>query len=505
VLRSIPPGSHLKRGVAALLATLAVCLAANAAPALAVVPGEYEVDSIGEQTDATPGDGVCLTSVNTCTLRAAIETANEDSVASTIHFKATPFNGEGGSTIELTTPLPLISQPVNIDGGVCGSGPCSGIKTPSGYAGLDIRTGETTVEHLAFSGGSVGIRLIVGGSSASKVFDNTISGAFNGIEASGATSAPGNLIEGNVIKASEHDGLAIVNGANRVYGNEIDNTGFSAIYLNSGANGNQIGGDTTESENVLNASTYSAIALILPEGSFNEIARNRGESTSGPFILVNSEGGPGEPNGGIEPPTISSAVQTSASGSAEPGAKVRVFEAGPLGINAIEGFLGEAVAGGDGTWKASFPEVPVGTLVTATQTLDGGTSELTEAVTATAESSGGGETGGGGNSGGGAGGNGSPAPTPTPSPAPNPPDTKIKKGPKEKTQSTTATFKFTATVPGSSFECKLDKTKFKKCKSPKTYKSLKLGKHLFRVRAVGPTGLKDGSAAKLSFKVIAKR
>jgi hypothetical protein len=501
VLPSIFPGSHPKWGVAVLLATLAVCLAANAAPALAVGPGEYEVDSIGEQTDATPGDGVCLTSVSTCTLRAAIETANEDSVASTIHFKATPFDGESGSTIELTTPLPLISQPVVIDGGICGSAPCAGIKTPSGYAGIDVRTGETTVENLAISEGSVGIRVEVNGSSGSgaKILDNTISGAFNGIETTGSIEPPGNLIEGNTITGSTNDGLAIVGGASLVYGNTIDGAGFFGIYLNRSAEGNRIGGDTTPaSENVI-ADSYTAIALILPEGSYNEIARNRGESTGGPFILVNSEGGPGEPNGAIEPPTISSAVQTSASGSAEPGAKVRVFEAGPFGINAIEGFLGEAVAGGEGAWKASFPEAPVGTLVTATQTLDGGTSELSEAVAATAEAS-----GGGGNSGGGTGSNGSPTPTPAPSPAPNPPDTKIKKGPKEKTQSTTATFKFTATVPGSSFECKLDKTKFKKCKSPKTYKHLNLGKHLFRVRAVGPTGLKDGSAAKLSFKIIAK-
>ena len=52
--------------------------------------------------------------------------------------------------------------------------------------------------------------------------------------------------------------------------------------------------------------------------------------------------------------------------------------------------------------------------------------------------------------------------------------------PQAESKSTTAKFKFTSDVSGSSFECKLDKGKFAKCSSPKTYKKLKPGKHVFK-------------------------
>ncbi len=64
-----------------------------------------------------------------------------------------------------------------------------------------------------------------------------------------------------------------------------------------------------------------------------------------------------------------------------------------------------------------------------------------------------------------------------------------------------ATFRFTATVAGSTFQCKLDKKSFKGCKSPKTYRGLVEGKHVIKVRAIGPTDLIDPKAAKRTFKV----
>ena len=54
-------------------------------------------------------------------------------------------------------------------------------------------------------------------------------------------------------------------------------------------------------------------------------------------------------------------------------------------------------------------------------------------------------------------------------------------------------------VSGAKFECKLDTSKWASCKSPKTYKKLKPGKHTFQVRAKA-AGL-TGSVAKFSFTV----
>lgn len=63
------------------------------------------------------------------------------------------------------------------------------------------------------------------------------------------------------------------------------------------------------------------------------------------------------------------------------------------------------------------------------------------------------------------------------------------------------TFRFTATVANSSFQCKLDKKPWKPCKSPRTYKGLKGGRHSFKVKAIGPTAVPDPTPAKRGFRL----
>ncbi|MEA2348301.1 MAG: hypothetical protein QOG62_2088 [Thermoleophilaceae bacterium] len=60
-------------------------------------------------------------------------------------------------------------------------------------------------------------------------------------------------------------------------------------------------------------------------------------------------------------------------------------------------------------------------------------------------------------------------------------DAEITKGPKQKTSSPNATFRFTGSA---SVECRLDKKKFKVCSSPKKFKKLDSGRHTFRVHAL---------------------
>ena len=64
-----------------------------------------------------------------------------------------------------------------------------------------------------------------------------------------------------------------------------------------------------------------------------------------------------------------------------------------------------------------------------------------------------------------------------------------------------ATFKFASSEAGSSFECKLDKKRFKSCSSPKTYKRLRTGRHKFKVRATDAAGNLDSSAAVKRFRI----
>jgi hypothetical protein len=81
------------------------------------------------------------------------------------------------------------------------------------------------------------------------------------------------------------------------------------------------------------------------------------------------------------------------------------------------------------------------------------------------------------------------------------PSTKLKKHPPKHSHSTTAKFVFAATEKGSKFRCKLDKGKYRTCRSPKVYRRLRSGQHVFRVYAIGPDGLADKSPVKFAWRV----
>src|SRR6266576_1070333 len=70
------------------------------------------------------------------------------------------------------------------------------------------------------------------------------------------------------------------------------------------------------------------------------------------------------------------------------------------------------------------------------------------------------------------------------------PDTIIDSGPATLTNSTSATFAFHSTIPGSTFTCKLDAGKAGSCTSPKAYTALAAGSHTFTVFATA-NGLND--------------
>ncbi|HEX5821759.1 MAG TPA: choice-of-anchor D domain-containing protein [Solirubrobacterales bacterium] len=80
------------------------------------------------------------------------------------------------------------------------------------------------------------------------------------------------------------------------------------------------------------------------------------------------------------------------------------------------------------------------------------------------------------------------------------PSTRIKRRPKSRTRSNTASFQFTSTEAGVSFECKLDKESFAPCTSPSTY-VVDRGRHSFQVRAKDADGTVDATPAKDKWRV----
>ncbi len=343
-----------------------------------------------------------------------------------------------------------------------------------------------------------GVETLFGGAT---IVDNEITKAEIGVFAVGSDAGHGNLIEANQIFEPDTRGIRIDNDENVVVGNTIADAGRAGVQLRNGADGNQIGGDSPEEENLIFGSGEheGAIEVEGTEEMRNEIRANRGSLNSGAFISLFGSGVGEIPNGGVEPPTLGSVDRASAEGTAEPGATVRVFRKASNDPGEIESFLGKATADGSGHWQLTYSAISGEGFVAATQTKQGGTSELTTPTKLPAEPGPPAPPSGGGGGGGNPPVQGCPLSSVAcpggPANPPRAPQVKITKKPQPKSAATTAKFKFTA-VPaaGSKFECKLDKGKFGKCKSPKTYKKLKVGRHTFRVRAVGSTGLKSKPA-----------
>ncbi len=379
-----------------------------------------------------------------------------------------------------------------------GAGPSGAELTSPGKAILALDQGVSVppnIEQNLIFAGSIGIEQI---GKVGHLTSNEVIGGSIGIYGRGEPG--GGLIASNFIAAASENGILVDGPDNEVRDNTVLESGKAGIKFRNppgiAMTGGLIGGNTGEKENVIEGSGGPAIEILeeaLEPGSVTEIARNRGSANKGPFIdLVNGA------NEGILSPTLTAAAQSQAEGTAEPGATIRVFRKKAAEPGELAAFLGETVADGSGNWKLTFPTVAGGTLVTATQTVSGATSELATPVAAQSESSGGGGSGGKDDKGAGQGppkgkgskGNGNSGAAP--------PQTTIRK---TKLSGTKATFKFTSSTKGAKFECKLDKGKFKACKSPKTYKKLKPGKHIFKVRAVKGKSV-DPTPAKRKFKIL---
>jgi parallel beta-helix repeat protein len=375
-----------------------------------------------------------------------------------------------------------------------------------------LAKGASIYSNSIEAGNGVGIESFGAGS---EIGANKISGGFIGIVVEGADGGVGSLIEGNELTDPALFGVYVENSGNLLIGNRVTgsevglkvegedfehqvesnvligntvtNANHVGIEVGSNANHTRVGGDGPGEANTISGVGHlveeegdGAITILSRTTGRTEVAANLGSDNALKFITLISHGGPEEPNGGIQPPALASVLQSSASGTAKPGATVRLFVKSSSAPGELGARLATVVADAGGSWSATYATMPVGTLVTATQTSDGGTSELTAPVGAAADpvpppSN----TGTPGSS--------SPAPTTPVTPkavAPTKPKVKITKGPKKSSETTRATFKFKAEpAAGASFECKLDGAKWAKCSSPKTFKGLKPGKHTFRVRA----------------------
>jgi CSLREA domain-containing protein len=332
------------------------------------------------------------------------------------------------------------------------------------------------------------------------IFGNSIAGADTGIRAGGETEEHGNLIQGNLIEGSGENGVLVESSFNELLGNAVLGSGGAGILVEGapfafGVSGNLIGGDSEAEENLVTGSGGAAIEISNLKNTNNEVARNWGFANDGLFIdlvAASPSTEPQGPNKGIKPPLFAFATRSGAGGfDAEPGARIRVFRKASADAGEVESFLAEAFADEEGAWEVFYGAIPAGAVVAATQTAAGsGTSEL--AVARVPDEAGGEAQRCATDCGAAA-----------PTPLPPIPQTKIFKGPEgKKLAKAVAAFRFSSSVAGSTFQCKLDGRAFKACHSPKLYTGLKPGKHLFKVRALNSAGQADPTPAKLKFTVL---
>ena len=82
-----------------------------------------------------------------------------------------------------------------------------------------------------------------------------------------------------------------------------------------------------------------------------------------------------------------------------------------------------------------------------------------------------------------------------------PPQTWIVRRPRKVTRDRTPTFGFRSNRRGSTFLCKVDRKRFRRCRSPFTLRRLRFGRHVFRVKARAG-GRVDPSPATYRFRVV---
>lgn len=90
----------------------------------------------------------------------------------------------------------------------------------------------------------------------------------------------------------------------------------------------------------------------------------------------------------------------------------------------------------------------------------------------------------------------------TPCPDVDPPETTLTKDAPRNLSKSKAKFAFVADEAGATFECKLDRKRWKPCASPRRVKRLRMGKHRFHVRATDLAGNVDASPARDRFRVV---
>lgn len=223
----------------------------------------FVVDDPGDDMDSSTTDGKCLTEAGKCTLRAALQETNRDSSLAQVTFAV--------GSVNVTTNLPPVQQPVTIDGTSRGR-----VQVNGEHAALSIQGGDSVVRGLSIpridlalrilepransrlEGNSIGVASdgstplpasgyrvlitsvnnVVGGTAAAA--RNVISGGTRGVQISSSIGGSGNRVEGNFIGTDATGSQAV---PNQQYGVSLEQATSNVIGGTAAGAGNLISGN----------------------------------------------------------------------------------------------------------------------------------------------------------------------------------------------------------------------------------------------------------------------
>ncbi len=262
-----------------LVTAAATCLLATTRSEAAT----FTVNTTADGVDLVLGDGICeaTNGEGDCTLRAAIQNANDLAGTDTIEFN---ISGSGSHTITVTSDLPTITNDLTINGasqpGFSGS-PLIAIDGSDTFGTGLLMTSTTTVRSLNIRG-FVGRSILISGGN-----NHTIQGCYLGTDITGTVASAtdyglhvqlsdGNTIggpnpgDGNIISGNNFEGIVFVNSNdNTVQGNFIGTDAGHTLLIPNGTPANDNSGIYgTGNNNIIGG-------LIAGEGNY--ILGNNGD------------------------------------------------------------------------------------------------------------------------------------------------------------------------------------------------------------------------------------